>query len=148
MQEPLNIRLGSSENPLAMSFSDIAIEANKRNISIPDLFAIPEKDGQIYSTGEAWVCSSFVAAIWKAGGLFDGLEVNAIEFHPRDIYQIKFFDESRVPDECKVEKEFGWCQMFGDRVMEFNMFNSVEPYSGMNESCGSVPPEYYRVWHC
>lgn len=41
----------------------------KKNISVGDLMAMPEIDGWEYDDGESYVCSSFVAAVYKAGGL-------------------------------------------------------------------------------
>ena len=41
----------------------------ERNMTFGDLMAIPEKDGWVYSDGESMVCSSFVAACYRAGGL-------------------------------------------------------------------------------
>ncbi len=46
----------------------------KRNMTMGDLMAIPEKDGWKYSDGESYVCSSFVAAALKAGGLLIDIE--------------------------------------------------------------------------
>lgn len=45
-----------------------------------------EEDGWWYPDGYSYVCSSFVIGMWKAAGLFDGFEVNAVEFTPRDVY--------------------------------------------------------------
>ena len=38
--------------------------------------AMPEQDGWLYTgleprDGEAYVCSAYVAALWKAAGMFD-----------------------------------------------------------------------------
>lgn len=40
-----------------------------RNLTFGDLMAMPEIDGWEYDDGESYVCSSFVAAVYKAGGL-------------------------------------------------------------------------------
>lgn len=40
-----------------------------------ELIAIPENDDWVYSDGKSMVCSSFVTAIYKAGGLFNGLDI-------------------------------------------------------------------------
>jgi hypothetical protein len=59
--------------------------------------ALPEIDGWEY-TGEeprdgwSYVCSAYVAAMYKAAGLFDDLEINATEFTPKDVYTLDFFD--------------------------------------------------------
>lgn len=68
--------------------------------------AMPEQDGWIYTgekprDGRSWVCSAYVAALWKAGGLFGEFEVNSTEFSPKDVYIMKFFDETReMPKDC------------------------------------------------
>jgi hypothetical protein len=52
--------------------------------------ALTEVDGWkyegFYHDGESMVCSSFVAAIWKAAGLFGDVYINAVEWLPKDIY--------------------------------------------------------------
>lgn len=40
-----------------------------------DLMAIPENDDWVYSDGKSLVCCCFVVSMYKAGGLFDGMEV-------------------------------------------------------------------------
>jgi hypothetical protein len=70
---------------------------------LDEILAFIEEDGWEYSDGKSYVCSCFVAGMWKAGGLFDDMEINAVEFTPRDVYQINFFDVTgeRLPQECK-----------------------------------------------
>jgi hypothetical protein len=47
------------------------------------------------------VCSSFVIGVYKAGGLFDDLEINATEFTPKDVYTLNFFDSNYIkPKKC------------------------------------------------
>lgn len=78
--------------------SELVQEANKQNMTIHDAMAMPEKDDMIYEgrwhDGISRVCSAFVTSIWKAGGLFDGLEINASEWGPRDVYMVDFFDKN------------------------------------------------------
>lgn len=47
------------------------------------------------------VCSSFVIAIYKAGGLFGDLNIQATEFTPRDIYQLNFWDVGYKAPSCR-----------------------------------------------
>jgi hypothetical protein len=59
---------------------------------------MPERDGWEYEgilprDGEAYVCSSYIVAVFKAAGLFGDLEVHATEFTPRDLYELEFFDK-------------------------------------------------------
>lgn len=61
--------------------------------------AIVEQDGWIYSgieprDGESYVCSAFVAGLYRAAGLFGDYEINATEFTPRDVYQLKLFKDT------------------------------------------------------
>lgn len=46
----------------------------ERNLTVGEVFAMPEQDEWVYSDGKSMVCSAFVAAVWKAGGLFAGLD--------------------------------------------------------------------------
>ncbi len=41
----------------------------QRGMTFGDLMAMPERDGWMYSDGPSYVCSSFVSAVYKAGGL-------------------------------------------------------------------------------
>ena len=65
LTEGLNKKLGVENRKL----DEIAIIMTERGMSFGDLMSIPEKDGEKYSDGESYVCSSFVAAVYKAGGL-------------------------------------------------------------------------------
>ena len=107
---------------------------------------MPELDGWEYSVGESYVCSGFVAALWKAGGLFEGLEINANEFGPRDVYEIDFFEiGDELPEACaKADPGLGYCQLMGKYRIELPGYSTVEPYSHMNERCPSIAPEYSR----
>ena len=44
-------------------------------MTLDELFSIVERDEWVYSDGYSMVCSAFVAAMWKAGGLFGDLDV-------------------------------------------------------------------------
>jgi len=39
------------------------------------IVAIKEVDGWEYSDGQSYVCSAYVAALYKAAGLFDNFDV-------------------------------------------------------------------------
>ena len=80
--ESLNKHLGTE----GLDMRGIMIEAAKRNMTVSDVIAMPELDGWEYSDGESYVCSCFVIAMWKAGGLFEGVEINSQEFTPKDVY--------------------------------------------------------------
>jgi len=139
----LNMRLGTQN----LSVAEIAYEAAQRNITIPELMAIPEVDGWQYSDGVSYVCSALVAAMYKAGGLFGDNYVNAVEFTPRDVYDLTFFDPNpEVPENCKkLDPESPFCQIMGQYRMEFPTISTVEPYAHMNEKCQSEGPHYPRI---
>jgi len=127
---------------------EIAVEAFKQNKSIPELFAMVEEEGLMYSDGNQYVCSCFVAAIWKRAGVFGDLEINSTEFTPRDIYQLNVFDE-KVDESClKNDPSLPFCQFFGDYLMEMPGYNTVKMYAHMNEKCPGLPPNYERTEGC
>ena len=66
-------------------------------MSVQDVMAMPELDGWEYTSEEprdglSYVCSAYVAAMYKAAGLFDAMNIQATEFLPRDVYTLNFFD--------------------------------------------------------
>ena len=72
----LNKRLGTE----GLNIAQISAEAASRGMSIEDVMAMVEMDGWEYTglqprDGMSFVCSSYVAAMYKAGGLFGDLEV-------------------------------------------------------------------------
>ena len=149
--EALNKRLGVE----GKTISQIAEIAAGRGMSVEDVMAMVEQDGWEYSgiepkDGQAYVCSAYVAAMYKAGGLFGENEVNATEFVPRDIYNLNFFDENFTrPDECvSADPDLPYCQLIGKYRMELPGYNLVEPYSHMNESCTINWPSYSRDEGC
>jgi hypothetical protein len=118
--------------------------------------AIVQKDDwkfdQFYHDGNAYVCSSYVAALWKAGGLFDDLEIDAVEWGPKDLYQVQFFDPNVKENRSQVCKdadpEGSFCQLLGKYRMTFPGYNSIKPYSHMNDKCPSIAPTFERPSDC
>lgn len=118
--------------------------------------AMPEQDGWEYTglkprDGMAMVCSAWVAALWKAAGLFDEFDVNATEFATKDVYIPKFFDPTReMPAECQAADpdNKGICQLTGKYRMTFPEYNTYEPYEHMFDKCGSLWPDYTREPGC
>ena len=117
--------------------------------------AEPEQDGWIYTgvepkDGEAYICSAYVAALYKAAGLFEGLEINATEFTPADIAVLKFWDEtSPLPADClDIDPDLPYCQLLGKYRINHLHYNSVEPYDHMNETCSINFPTYDRDPGC
>jgi len=93
--QSLNKKLGTE----GLNISGIAAEGAKRGLTVSEVMALVEMDGWKYTgeyhDGESMVCSCFVAALWKNAGLFDG-EVNAVEWSPKDVYQVDFFNKDYV----------------------------------------------------
>jgi len=117
--------------------------------------AIPEKDHTVYHgeeprDGWSYVCSAFVAAVYKAAGLFDDLEINATEFLPIDVYTLNFFQTAdQRPQVCKdADPTSDSCQILGRFRMTHPRFNSMAPFSHMAESCPTVAPKYERPDKC
>ena len=124
-------------------------------MSVEDIMAMVEIDGWEYSgleprDGQSYVCSAYVAAMYKAGGLFGENEVEATEFVPRDVYSLKFFDEDYAfPDICAdADPGQKHCQLLGKYRMTLPGYDSVEPYSHMNEHCSVNWPTYKRDESC
>lgn len=103
--EGLNKRLGSD----CRDFACVADTAALKFMSVQDVMAIPEQDGWIYTglphDGMAFVCSAYSAAVYKAAGMFDDLEINATEFTPRDVYLLDFFDTKFVRPQICIDAD-------------------------------------------
>jgi hypothetical protein len=142
------MRLGTK----GLSLPQISAEAARRGIEFGELLAMPEVEGWEYHDGKSYVCSCFVVAFWKAGGLFDGLEINSTEFTPKDVYQLDFFDldyKEKRPQACKdADPDLPYCQVMGKYQVKLDGYNTIKPYSHMNEKCSSLPPEYSRPDNC
>ena len=71
LTQSLNKKLGVENRKM----SEIAVLMAKRNMTFGELMAVVERDEWVYSDGPSLVCSSFVAAMYKAGGLiFDSIQ--------------------------------------------------------------------------
>jgi hypothetical protein len=98
--------------------------------------------------GESYVCSAFVAALYKAAGLLG--DVHGTEFTPRDVYTLNVFDTtSPLPQACQVaDPTLPYCQILGKYRMLLPQYNSITPYDHMAENCPSIAPEYFRPDKC
>lgn len=144
--EGWNARLGTK----GLDMAGIWEELYARNVSLGELSAIPEKDGFEYSNGINYVCSTFVAHLFKEGGLFQGFEINATEFTPRDIADLNFFEIGKdgVPENCGHASPRGYCQIMGKMDFDLGKIGYVEPYSHMDEKCATFPAGIERVNGC
>lgn len=150
--EALNIRLGTK----GLNITEIAVEAGKRNMTISDLMAVVEEDSfryqGLYHDGYAMVCSSFVTAMWKAAGLFGDLPINAVEWGPKDVYQVDIFNKNYIeerPQACKdADPNVPFCQLLGKYRFTFPGFSSIKPYAHMNDHCPSIAPDFPRPEGC
>ena len=113
-----------------------------------DLFSIVEKDGWIYSDGPSYVCSSFVAAVYKAGDLISDIE--GTEMTPKDVYTLAIYDRSyNVPEKCaKNDPTLPYCQIMGKFLMEMPGYATIEPYPHMAEHCPTMTPDFWRPDGC
>jgi len=147
INEAINFRMNTTNLTLGQ-LSGVIYE---NNMTWSQVYAMPELDEWDYSDGHNFVCSSFVTAIWRAGGLFGDLEINAAEFTPRDCYSMSWIDPNpELPQVCKdTNPGYPWCQIMGDYVMEFPQVSTVDPYARMNERCPSKASDnYYRPPGC
>ncbi|CAI2364448.1 unnamed protein product [Moneuplotes crassus] len=144
--QAMNFRL----NTKGLNFREVVAEAALRNTTILELMAQPELDGWMYSDGYSYVCSCFVVAVWKAAGIFGDLEINAVEFTPKDVYQLNVFNTTAaISEKCKsADPTLPYCQILGKYRMELNGYSSIDMYSHMNEHCESEYPDYIRNDGC
>ena len=148
--ELLNIRVGNTN--LNLTFQQAVAEAARQNKSVEQLLAEPELEGVKYSDGLNYVCSCFVVAFWKHGGLFDNIDLSPNEFGPRDVYMLDIFDKNVTrPQECIDDNpDLPYCQITGKFIMEleYDLYSSIKPYDHMNERCSSLGPDFIREDGC
>lgn len=148
--EALNLRLGVKGH----NITETAAIAAEQGMLLEDVMAMVEKDSYRYTglgpmDGRAFVCSAFVTALWNAAGLFDPYEIEPAEFTPGDVYRMNFFSKEARPDACvEADPDLEFCQFAGKYRQELPKFNTIAPYSHMNERCPSIAPEFYRPDGC
>lgn len=136
------------------TLADIAAEAASQGMSIQEVMAMPEQDGWKYTgeqpDGESYVCSAYVAAMYKVAGLFDDMEINSTEFAPKDVYTLNFFDlDFERPQACvDADPDIPYCQLLGNYRMVLDGYSTVEPYPHMAEHCPTINPDYFRPDGC
>ena len=148
LTENINYRL----NKTGLTFQQAIAEGARQGKSFEELLAIPEPEGVQYSDGSNYVCSCFVVAFWKHGGMFGDLEFSPNEFGPRDVYMLDVFDKNvQRPQECIDDNpDLPYCQIMGKFIFELEseLYSSITPYAHMNERCPSQGPDFIREPGC
>ncbi|KAL0304971.1 UNVERIFIED_CONTAM: hypothetical protein Scaly_3002000 [Sesamum calycinum] len=147
--EALNMRLGTE----GLDLHDILAETERRGVTFDQLLTIPEQDEWVYSDGKSTTCVAFILAMYKAAGVFGPLSnsIQVTEFTIRDAYMLKIFENNvtRLPSWCNnSDDQLPFCQILGEYKMELPYYNTLEPYTNMNENCPSLPPTYERPVLC
>eukprot|EP00298_Acanthocystis_sp_HF-20_P013871 c20540_g1_i1.p1 GENE.c20540_g1_i1~~c20540_g1_i1.p1 ORF type:complete len:590 (-),score=239.66 c20540_g1_i1:109-1878(-) len=151
-----NFRLGTSNLPMA----ELLYEAHQQNIVPDSIPAMVEDDTWMYNTtrngvaavGPSMVCCVFVCHIWKASGVFSGIDnvVNCGELTNWDDYALTLFDKNYVrPQACvDADPDNQVCQLLGEYSVNLNNYNSKDPYQHMAEKCPSLAPNYNKPSNC
>ena len=107
-----------------------------------------EYEGMQPRDGRSYVCSSFVAAVYQAGGLLNN--INGPEFTPRDVYTLNIVDLNYPrPAACAAaDPGLPHCQILGRHRLNFPGYSTISPYSHMAETCPSQAPDYFRPNGC
>lgn len=147
LKEALNWRIGTKN----LTLKEVQQHMMRNNMTIGDVFAMPEQDEIMYSDGYSYVCSAYVTSFYKKTGMLGDIDIQATEFTPRDLYMLGVYenDGNWKNADCKNDDpESPWCQVIGHWKMEFPGYNTIVPYSKMNERCPSVPPLFIRPDGC
>jgi len=156
--QALNHRLKSNLDTIP----DLFQEAAKQGLATHQLYSIVEQDSWMYKTtrdgkpftGPSMTCCVFVCHMWKAGGMFDNLgrdTVNCAETTNWDIYSLHLFEDNydTRPAVCQdADPEGACCQLEGPYTLQFNEYDSREPYSHMAENCPGQNPFYAKPPNC
>ena len=107
MLPALNKRLGTNN----LNLNQLGYEAARQGMTLSEVIAMPEQDDWTYNGKKQMVCSTFVASIWKAAGLFNNLDINASEFTPFDLYRVNLFESKDLrPTTCQRDDPGQqWC---------------------------------------
>jgi hypothetical protein len=144
--DALNKRVGKT----GLTFQQAVAEAARQGKSVEELLAEPEPEGIEYVDGLNYVCSCFVIAFWKHGGLFGDLDFSPNEFGPKDIYNLDIFDKDfQRPQECIDDNpDLPYCQIMGKFIIDLDNYSTIKPYAHMNEKCSSEGPDFVREEGC
>ncbi|KAL3840995.1 hypothetical protein ACJIZ3_025586 [Penstemon smallii] len=146
--EALNMRLGTED----LDLYGILDETERRGITFDQLLTIPEQDEWVYSDGKSTTCVAFILSMYKSAGVFGPItnSIQVTEFTIKDAYMLKIFENNmtRLPNWCNGDDQLPFCQILGEYRMELPYYNTLEPYTNMNENCPSLPPTYERPIRC
>lgn len=150
MDQALNKRLGTK----GLNMNGLVAEAASRNMSIEDVMAMVEIEGWEYEgmqprDGKSYVCSAYVAAVYRAAGILPE-HINGPEFTPKDVYTLNIFDKNyNRPAECvQADPDQPYCQILGKYRMEHPGYSTITPYENMAEHCPTMAPLYTRPDGC
>ncbi|KAJ4457546.1 putative Tryptophan synthase alpha chain [Paratrimastix pyriformis] len=141
------------------SMAELWDVCNRANITIRQLWSLPERDSWVYSDGPSRVCSVFAVDMLRAAGAIDGaIDIQATEFTPRlttacisrrsDLYMLDIYDvrPEALPAVCaKRDPSLRWCHLCGHYQVDPPGVSSVPLYPRMNERCGALPLGYERL---
>lgn len=134
-----------------LNVNEIASECAARNLTIGEVMTYIEIEGWEYSDGVSYVCCAFVAAMWKRGGVFGDMILQATEVGPQDTVMMDIFNTTQVRPEACVEADpnLPYCQIMGKyRVDIGDRYSTIKPYSNMDEHCPSKAPYFQRPAGC
>lgn len=142
--EGLNQRL----NTFNLTIPQILNYCDEMNVSVVELITLPEQDSFVYPNppGPRMVCDVFGLQLYRAAGIFGNLTFETTELTPKDSYQLQIFSTTwQRPQGCANDATPGVCQISGMYWLEMPGFNTIVPYTHMNEKCAAVPTEYIRT---
>jgi hypothetical protein len=114
--------------------------------------AMPEQDVWKFDGGNfSMVCSIFVARAWNEGMASGWPSYQGGEQTPKDNYQMQIYDANRFnaqncPNGLMSDPTGNgkYCQLMGKYKLPLNGYNTIPPYSKMNEACPAQWPDYFR----
>jgi len=134
---------------------------SEKGIDVSSIPAVVEQDGVKYQTiynngtrtrGIAMVCDVMVCSVWKAAGLFKGVDdqVSCVEQTNNDVYNLEILAAPRSRKEACVKKDpnNALCQLMGSYELQLPTLGTRPVYRHMQESCPTEPPLYKRPDNC
>mmetsp|Transcript_84665 Transcript_84665/g.168130 ORF Transcript_84665/g.168130 Transcript_84665/m.168130 type:complete len:666 (-) Transcript_84665:59-2056(-) len=135
--------------------------ASEKGMDVSSIPAVVEQDGaqypSVYNNGTraldiAMVCDVLVCSVWKAAGLFEGVDnqVSCVEQTNSDVYNLEILAAPQARKAACAEKDphNALCQLMGSYELELPTLGTRPVYRHMQESCPSEPPLYKRPDNC